>query len=111
VGQRQKGSRTLGGHDCGLLGADQGGDEVVKRGTGADFVIRMSSRRTDFSVGEQLPGETFAQNEQLDGLTSRQPTRVRNFCLLLPRIISAAPMWLKCEAISSRPKTGQPWEI
>src|SRR5216684_934625 len=71
AGQRQAGSGTLGSHDGSLLGADQGGDEVVERGAGADFVIGMRSRSADFSVREQLPGETFAQNEQFDGLPQR----------------------------------------
>src|SRR6266849_7379192 len=58
----------MGGHCGGLLGADQGGDEVVKRGTGADFVIRMRSWTTDLAVRKQLPRESLAQNEQFHGL-------------------------------------------
>src|SRR5437660_9957769 len=58
--------------ECGgLLGTDQSGDEVIQRGSGADFIIRMRSGPANFAVREQLPREGLAQNEQLHGLAKR----------------------------------------
>src|SRR5260370_23250333 len=68
AGQRQAGSGTLGRHDGSLLGADQGGDEVVERGAGADFVIGMRRKSADFFVREQVAGEIFSQDGHVHGL-------------------------------------------
>src|SRR2546425_7853918 len=64
-------SGALGSDSGGLLSADQSGDEVVERRSGADFIIGMRSGSSDFSIGKQLPREGLAQNEQFDGFAKR----------------------------------------
>ena len=67
-----------------MLGADQGGDQIVQSGAGADFVIRVRRRSSDFAVGKQLAREAFAQNEQLDGFAERHFPKMQSDVLLAP---------------------------
>src|SRR5712692_3954628 len=78
-------SGALGGDYSSLLGADQRGDEVVERGAGAHFVIGMRRRPANFSVREQLAGESLAQNEQFDGLAERHFAVIQGYVLFSPR--------------------------
>ncbi len=67
-----------------LVGANQGGDEIVKSRAGADFEVRMCRSASDFAVRKQLPREPFSQNEQFNGLAEGHFAVIQSDVLLAP---------------------------
>src|SRR5215469_14791671 len=53
---------ALGNERRGLIGANEGGNKVVKGGAGANLVVTMLCGAANFSVGKQLAGERFAKH-------------------------------------------------
>src|SRR5260370_760945 len=93
----------MGRHCGGLLSADQGGHEIVKCGTGADFVISMRGRGADFSVREQLPRHAFSQYEEFHGFAERHLAIVENDVFLAPWLVE-----LRFDGVE-RNLLGKPW--
>src|SRR5882762_11638734 len=67
------------------MGADEGGDEIVESGAGADFVVGMLGSSADLAVGKELTGETLAKNEELDGFAERDFAVGQSDVFLAPR--------------------------
>jgi len=66
------------------MGADEGGDEIIKSGAGANFVVGMLGSGADLAVGQELTGKALAKNEELDGFAQRDFAVVQGDVFLAP---------------------------
>src|SRR5579871_1833069 len=82
--QRELGADSF---DGGVLGAEQGCDERVERGSSANFVVDMRGRATNFSVGREFAGQALAKNEKFDRLSHRDFAVVKRDRFFSPRKI------------------------